>query len=178
MQIWDYKNWGYSYVTNLQIMKECQETNLWMTVSLNVELSKGTHITHTSHVHCEVAQEVNNVKWFVAKLADKDERCHYGTDQLLQQIYLSHAQSQLSCTTLQTTYHTSSHDIIIAMPFTSYACTYRLILEESGELRANCLCVGVTSPVIRYIMDVWHNKLHKHFRTPHQILHTSQVPCQ
>lgn len=55
----------------------------------HVHLGKGAGVTHTHHLHGEVAEEVNNVQGLGPQADNEDQGCNDGTQELLQDEDLS-----------------------------------------------------------------------------------------
>lgn len=53
-------------------------------MSADVHLRKGADVADANHLHGKVAQEVDDLQRLAPEHEDEDERCHDGTEQLLQ----------------------------------------------------------------------------------------------
>lgn len=54
----------------------------------DVHLCKGTDVPNSNHLHCEVPEEVNDLKRFIPQVENEDEGCDDRTEQLLQDKHL------------------------------------------------------------------------------------------
>lgn len=64
-------------------------TYRWVAMLAHVHLGKGAGVTHTHHLHGEVAEEVNNVQGLGPQADNEDQGRDDGTQELLQDEDLS-----------------------------------------------------------------------------------------
>lgn len=141
----------------------------------NIHLSKGTGVSNADNLHCEVAEEVDNLQGPWAQAENENEGRDNGTQQLLQDEHLEGRGPRLQASRRRQPgpYHQDTSQSLAGPNSNSTHC---LVLEELGKLVPGLRAVGITLPVVRHVVDMREDHSEQLLRAEYHVLVWDEGP--